>query len=99
MSEHPLKILERLDPKLASLVEDERQLAFADGALPRKFKLLIALAVQAAQLADEGIKSFAQVVIQAGATKEEIVEALRVAHYIRGASSALTYASALKDLF
>ena len=44
MPDHPLKVLESLDPKLLKLVEDTRQLALSDGALPRKFKLLIALA-------------------------------------------------------
>jgi len=48
MQEHPLKTLERLDPKLLSLVEETRQLAFSDGALPKKFKLLISLALLAA---------------------------------------------------
>jgi alkylhydroperoxidase/carboxymuconolactone decarboxylase family protein YurZ len=99
MQEHPLKTLETLDPKLLSLVEDMRQLAFHDGALPKKFKFLIALALQTALLADNGIKSFAQLAMQAGATKEEIAEVLRVVGYINGAASTYTASWALKDLF
>jgi hypothetical protein len=61
MPEHPLKTLERLDPKLLRLVEDSRQLAFSDeGALSRKFKLLIAVALHAANGAHDGVKSLAQ---------------------------------------
>ena len=99
MQEHPLKTLEKLDPKLISMVEETRKLAFADGALPRKFKLLIALALQAALLADGGIKSFAQLALQAGATKEEIAEVLRVVHYLNGVPSIYTASSALSELF
>ena len=36
MAEHPLKIYEDLDPKLLSLVNETRDLALADGALPRR---------------------------------------------------------------
>ena len=99
MQEHPLKTLERLDPKLLSLVEEARQFAFSDGALPRKVKLLIALALLAANGAHDGVKSLAQVAMQAGATKEEIVEVLRVAQYISGVGSVFTASSALSELF
>ena len=47
MSESPLKILEKLDPDLLKLVENTIKFALADGALPRKFKLLIAMALDA----------------------------------------------------
>jgi len=99
MQEHPLKTLERLDPKLLNLVEETRQLAFSDGALPRKFKLLVALALLAANGAEAGVKSLAQVAIQAGATKEEIVELLRVSQYINGVGSVFTASMALGELF
>lgn len=36
LSEHPLKILEKLDPELLKLVESTSRLALADGALPKK---------------------------------------------------------------
>jgi alkylhydroperoxidase/carboxymuconolactone decarboxylase family protein YurZ len=37
--------------------------------------------------------------MKAGATKEEIVEAIRVAQYISGVGSAYVVARALKELF
>jgi hypothetical protein len=43
MPEHPLKIFEKLDPELLNLVENTRELALADGALPKRIKLLIAM--------------------------------------------------------
>jgi len=98
MQGHPLKTLERLDPKLLSLVKETRKFAFSDGALPRKVKLLIALALLAANGAHDGVKSLAQVAMQADATKEEIVEVLRVAQYICGAGSVFTASSTLSEL-
>ena len=81
------------------IVDDTRQFAFNDGALPRKFKLIIALALDAAHGATDGVESLARAAMQAGATKEEIAEALRVAQYISGVGSVYTASRALKALF
>ena len=99
MSESPLKILEKLDPDLLKLVENTSKFALADGALPRKFKLLIAMALDASHGAVQGVESLAQAATQAGATREEIIEALRVAQYVSGIGSVYTAAHALKELF
>jgi alkylhydroperoxidase/carboxymuconolactone decarboxylase family protein YurZ len=98
LSESPLKVLEKLDPELLRVVENTRELAFADGALPRKFKLLIAMDLDASHGAVQGVKSLAQAAVQAGATKDEIREALRVAQYVSGVGSVYTAAQALKEL-
>jgi len=99
MSEHPLKILKSLDPELLKLVENTSEFALADGALPKKFKLLIAMTLDASLGAVQGVRALAQAAIQPGATKEEIMEALRVAQYISGVGSVYTAAQALKELF
>jgi alkylhydroperoxidase/carboxymuconolactone decarboxylase family protein YurZ len=44
------------------------------------------------------VKALAQAAIQAGATKKEIGEALRVAQYVSGVGTVYTAAQALKDL-
>ena len=98
MSEYPLKIFEKLDPELLKLVENTRELALTDGALPKKFKLLIAMALDASHGAVQGVKALAQEAMQAGATKEEITEALRVAQYVSGVGSVYTAAHALNEL-
>jgi len=54
MPEHPLKIYEDLDPKLLQLVNNTKDLALADGALPRKVKLLIAMVLDAVHGASDG---------------------------------------------
>lgn len=99
MAEHPLKIFEELDPELLKLVHDTNALALSDGALPRKFKILIAMALDASLGAVDGVKALAQLAMQAGATKKEIAEALRVAQYVCGVGCVYTAARAFKELF
>jgi len=99
MAEHPLKIFEKVDPELLKLVQNTSALAIADGVLPRKFKLLIAMALDASHGAAEGVRALAEQAMKAGATKEEIAEAIRVAQYISGVGSVYTAARAFKDLF
>ena len=99
MTEHPLKIYEKLDPDLLLHVESSSDFAFNDGALPRKYKLLIGMAFDASYGAVNGVKSLAQQALEAGATKEEITEALRVAQHLSGVGCVYTAAQALKELF
>jgi len=99
MAEHPLKIFEKIDPKLLELVRNTNAFALADGALPRKVKFLIAMALDAAHGTVEGTKALAEQAMKAEATKEEIVETIRVAQYISGVGSVYTAARAFKELF
>ena len=99
MAENPLKIFEKMDPELLKLVDQTKALALNDGALPRKFKLLIAMALDASQGTAEGVMSLAQQALKAGATKEEIMETIRVAQYVCGAGCVYTAAHAFKDIF
>ena len=96
---NPLKCFEALDPELLKAVDMSRKFALDDGALPRKYKLLIAMALDAQAGAANGGKGLAAQAQQAGATKEEIGEALRVVHYICGAGGVYTAAEALKDMY
>ncbi len=98
MTETPLRIYEKLDPDLLKQLENSRDFVFADGALPRKFKLLIAMAFDASYGAVNGVKSLAQQAIDAGATKEEITEALRVAQHLSGVGCVYTAGVALREL-
>jgi alkylhydroperoxidase/carboxymuconolactone decarboxylase family protein YurZ len=99
MPEHPLKIFEKLDPELLNLVENTRELALADGALPKRIKLLIAMALDASHGEVQGVKALAQAATQSDATQEEITEALRVTQYVSGVGSIYTAASVLRELF
>ncbi len=99
MAEHPLKIFEKVDPEFLRFVQNTNAFALADGALPRKIKFLIAMALDASHGTVEGTKALAEQAMKAGATKEEIVEAIRVAQYISGVGSVYVAARALKELF
>ena len=97
---HPLDVLGSIDPELLKLVGNNREFILgADGALPKKVKYLIAMALDAAHGASDGVRSLATAAKNAGATAEEIGEALRVAYYIAGAGSVYTAARGLKDVF
>jgi alkylhydroperoxidase/carboxymuconolactone decarboxylase family protein YurZ len=97
MAHEPLKVLEKLDPSLLELIKRSSDFALSDGALPRKFKLLIAMALDASKGAEGGVRALAKSALQAGATKDEIAETLRVAHYVAGVGSVYTSAQGLKD--
>lgn len=99
MSEHPLKVFEKVDPELLKLVQNTNSLALSEGALSRKVKFLMAMALDASQGAVEGVKALAGQAMKAGATKEEIGEAIRVAQYICGVGIVYTAAHAFRDLF
>ena len=99
MAEHPLKILEKIDPELLKHVGDANAFALADGALPRKIKFLIAMALDAAHGTVDGTRALAEQAMKAGATKEEVAEAIRVAQYISGVGSVYVAARAFKELF
>ena len=98
MAEDPLKPLEEWDPDLLKRVRKTAEFALADGALPKKVKLLIALALDSAHGAVGGVTSLSRAALNAGATKQEIAEALRVAQYISGVGSTYTAARALKEV-
>ena len=99
MNANPLDIIKKVDNELFENMSKTREMTFEDGALSKKNKLLIALALDAAHGAVNGVKSLALQAMQNGATKEEIMEAIRVANYVSGAGSVYTSANALKDVF
>ena len=99
MPENPLKTIMNVDPGLVEHMRKEEDWAFADGALSRKMKLLIALAYDAAHGAVAGVRSLAQDAARAGATKEEIGEALRVAYVLSGIGSVYVGSQGIAELF
>lgn len=99
MSEHPLEIIKEMDPEFAQLFENTSKLALEEGGIPRKYKFLMAMALDASQGAVRGVRNLAEQAMQEGATKEEIMEAIRIAQYIAGAGSVYTAADAFRDMF
>jgi alkylhydroperoxidase/carboxymuconolactone decarboxylase family protein YurZ len=98
MSDHPLATMRRLDPGFMEHIEETNALVYADGALPRRIKLLMAMAFDAAHGAVGGVKALAEQALEAGASKEEIAEALRVAYQLSGVGCLYTASFGLKDV-
>jgi alkylhydroperoxidase/carboxymuconolactone decarboxylase family protein YurZ len=99
MPENPLTTAMKIDPKVVEHMRSTDEWIFADGALPRKVKLLMAMAFDAAHGAVGGVRGLAQRAINEGATKEEIGEALRVAYLMNGVGSLYIGSQGLKELF
>ncbi|MDQ7095412.1 carboxymuconolactone decarboxylase family protein [Desulfosporosinus sp. PR] len=81
-----LKSLENNDPDFAQAIEGVFSAAMTPGALDRKTKLLIALALDAAQGACQGVASIAGQLRAQGTSDAEIAEALRIAYFAFGNS-------------
>lgn len=98
MNGDPLNIIKKSDLELFEQIVNAQELAFKDGKISKKNKLLIALAIDAAKHSENGIRSLAVQALENGATKDEIMETLRVVNYICGVGSMYTAARALKDI-
>ena len=55
MPGNPLEAITAIDPEFMEFIKNSDKLIYGDGALPRKFKLLIALAFDAANGASDGV--------------------------------------------
>jgi len=54
MNSNPLNVIKELDLSLFDQIGDAHKLAFKDGEISKKNKLLIALAIDAAKHAEDG---------------------------------------------
>ncbi|MCE5257276.1 MAG: carboxymuconolactone decarboxylase family protein [Spirochaetaceae bacterium] len=99
MSENPLNTMLQLDPVMMETIESTNDLVYADGALPAKIKLLMAMAFDAAKGTAPGVRNLAQAAMKAGATKEEVAESIRVAYQLNGIGTVYTASEGLKGLF
>ena len=99
MPENPLSTALEIDPKVVEHMRATDEWVFADGALSKKYKLLVALAFDAAHGAVGGVRGLAQRAMKEGATKEEIAEVLRVAYVMTGVGAMYIGSQGLKELF
>lgn len=95
MSKNPLSIILENDAELGRNIMQNMKLAFDDGALSASHKALIAMAIDAALSAPEGVRSLAKQALAAGATREEIMETLRVVYAVCGGASMFAAAAGL----
>jgi Uncharacterized homolog of gamma-carboxymuconolactone decarboxylase subunit len=98
MEGHPLSIIQEKDSEFFNVIEGALENALSEGSIPLKYKLLIAMALDADHGAVDGVKVLAMQAMAEGATKEEIMEAVRIANYIGGIGSVYTAANALREI-
>ena len=83
-------------PEVMKAFADLGRAATADGALDKKTKELIALALSVAVRCDPCIGFHTQALARLGATRQEVDETLGVAVYMGGGPSLMYAASAIK---
>jgi alkylhydroperoxidase/carboxymuconolactone decarboxylase family protein YurZ len=98
MAENPLSTLNKIDPAMMKRLEELDEFIYGSGSLPRKIKLLIAMAFDAAHGAENGVRSLAAAAMQEGATTEEIAEVLRVAYHLSGVGALYIGSIGLRDV-
>jgi alkylhydroperoxidase/carboxymuconolactone decarboxylase family protein YurZ len=99
LSGNPLDVYREFDPKIVESYNRLQDVVFSEGALPQKFKVLIAMAIDVEHGALQGATALGRRALKLGATKEEIIEALRVSYYAGGNRALFTSAQVLQNLF
>lgn len=76
--------LRRLSPKVTGGLLRAKDAAYADGAFPRKVKVLTSLAISVAIRCEPCIRMYVESALEEGVTEEEVVEFLNVAMAMQG---------------
>lgn len=99
MSKNPIDTYRECDPEIIKVYENLQGLTFSEGELTQKVKVLIAMAIDSENGATQGAIVLGQRALNLGATKQEIIEALRIAYFIGGTKAFFTNATVLQTLF
>jgi alkylhydroperoxidase/carboxymuconolactone decarboxylase family protein YurZ len=83
-----LRAFEHRDPQLADSYMAMREHILKDGAIPAKFKLLMAMITDAIVAHPDGVRTLVNDARAAGASEAEITEAVEVG-YLYGGTAAL----------
>ncbi len=70
--------MKELSPEIHNALQHVREVAYGDGEIPGKHKLLVALAIAASVKCEPCIRMYAEKAANAGATRDEAVEILNV---------------------
>ncbi|PKM81283.1 MAG: carboxymuconolactone decarboxylase family protein [Firmicutes bacterium HGW-Firmicutes-14] len=84
------------DEKFFELMKGLQELVYSDSTLDIKTKLMISLAVDAAEGADEGVKSISNVLRHMGVSDDTIAEILRITYFTKANSTLVTSMAAFK---
>ena len=73
-----------LSPEIHRALQAMREVAYADGQLPGRHKLLTALAIAVSVKCEPCIRMYVEKAVQAGASRDETIEVLNVAMAMGG---------------
>jgi AhpD family alkylhydroperoxidase len=93
-----MKLVKELDPKSVEFYEFCDKVVQEDGALPAKFKLMLVMAMGAQKHCRECVSSAMKGAINRGASREELVEAIRVIFVAGGAQAVAACREAIEEL-
>lgn len=88
--------IEGRDEKFYKIMKDLQDLVYSESSLDIKTKLMISLAVDASEGADEGVATISNVLRQMGVSDEQISEILRITYFTKANSTLVTSLSAFK---
>ena len=78
------KELAQLSPEITASITKMRQIAYASGDVPGKYKLLAAAAISVAIRCEPCIRAYVEWAVKKGASKQELIEFLNVAMTMQG---------------
>jgi alkylhydroperoxidase/carboxymuconolactone decarboxylase family protein YurZ len=93
-----IKAVANLAPDMFRGYTKMREMILQDGELSRKSKLLIALGILTALRAEETLKLYAQITLNAGASREELSEAMSVGVIFSGGPGIVAISDAFQGL-
>ena len=91
-----IAVLKQHDPEFADTYIAQRKRTFSDGAIPAKYKWLMAMLVDALAGHADGVNSLADRARAAGATEDEITETVEVAYLFGGTPAVVTATRAFR---
>lgn len=94
----PMKVLAQLKPE--AVYEHARMRQFVDAcpAIPPKYKLLMFVAIAAALGSDYCTETYAQLALNNGATRDEIIESIIIARFVNASTVWATGLSTMEKL-
>ena len=91
-----IEALQQRDPEFAQSYLSQRERILKDGAIPAKYKHLMTMIVDALLSHPDGVATIANRARAAGASEEEILEAVEVAYLFGGTPALVTAVNAFK---
>jgi alkylhydroperoxidase/carboxymuconolactone decarboxylase family protein YurZ len=92
-----LATLKERDPEFADTYLAQRERILEDGAIPAKYKILMTMIVDALLSHPDGVTNIANRARAAGASEEEINEAVEVAYLFGGTPALVTAVNAFSS--